>query len=370
MPSVEKKLHSLKPAALRERYARLKRARDDRHAQVLFTKVEASPEKTIAARLGMIVLLLALAVGIFWLDRDGLRDTVDGKVSFSDVLYFTMVTVTTVGYGDIVPVSDRARMVDAFLVTPIRIFIWFIFLGTAYQFVFQKVMEDYRMSKLNDQLHDHVVICGYGVTGRAAAIELVAKGLAANKIVVIDAVEQNLREAARAGFIGLRGDAASEGIIRKANIDRATAVVVSPGRDDTAALIVLTVRNINSRVKIISSVNEEENIKLIRQAGAQIVISSSRAGGYLLADAVTTTHVADYVLDLLTAGGRVRLIERPALPEEIGKNPRQIQESLVVRIHRGEEKIGYWEGDKFTIQAGDILLMIAHRGGAGAADAG
>jgi len=364
VPEAEKILRALKPAVLRERYARLKRARDDRHAQILFTKVEASPERTIAVRLGMIVLLLALAVGIFWLDRDGLRDTVDGDLSFSDILYFTMVTVTTVGYGDIVPVSDRARMVDAFLVTPIRIFIWFIFLGTAYQLVFQKLLEDYRMSRLNDQLQDHVVICGYGVTGRVAASELVAKGFSPHRIIVIDEVEHNLREAARAGFVGLRGDAAREEVIRRANIDRAAAVVVSPGRDDTAALIVLTVRNSNPRVKIVSSVNEEENIKLIRQAGAHIVVSPSRVGGYLLADAVSTSHVADYVLDLLTAGGHVRLIERAALPEEIGMSPRQIHDALVVRIHRGEDKIGYWESDKFTIRAGDILLMIAHHGAA------
>lgn len=355
---------------MRERYARVKQARADRHAQILFTKVEASPERTIAVRLGMIVVLLGIAVAIFWFDRDGIKDTVDGNVSFSDILYFTMVTVTTVGYGDIVPVSDRARLVDAFLVTPIRIFIWFIFLGTAYQMVFQKLMEDYRMSNLHDQLKDHIVICGYGVTGRVAAKELLAQGTPAHKIVVIDELEQNLREAARIGFIGLRGDAAREEVIRRANIDRASAVVVSPGRDDTAALIVLTVRNVNPRVKIVASVNAEENFKLIRQAGAHSVVSPARVGGYLLADAVATTHIADYVLDLLTAGGRVRLMERAARPEEIGMNPQQIHEALVVRIHRGEDKIGYWESDKFTIQSGDILLMIAHQSKAAPVDAG
>lgn len=61
-----------------------------------------------------------------YLDRGGLRDQVDGDMSFLDVVYFTMVTVTTVGYGDIVPVSDRARVLDAVVVSPIRIFVWFI----------------------------------------------------------------------------------------------------------------------------------------------------------------------------------------------------------------------------------------------------
>ena len=59
--------------------------------------------------------LVGIAIAVHWLDRGGLRDNLDGVVSFLDVLYFTMVTVTTVGYGDIVPVTPQARMFDTFL---------------------------------------------------------------------------------------------------------------------------------------------------------------------------------------------------------------------------------------------------------------
>ena len=94
---------------------------------------------------------------------------------------------------------------DALLVTPIRIFIWFIFLGTAYEFVVQKILEDYRVGKLQRRLHDHILICGYGHSGRVAAKEMLAKGYPAEKIVVIDTSEAALRDAADNGFIGLRG---------------------------------------------------------------------------------------------------------------------------------------------------------------------
>ncbi len=350
----------LRPLVLGERYSRLKQARAARHARILYTRSEATPEKTIAVRFAAILAAFSLVVAVFWFDRDGLKDALDGVVSFTDVLYFTMVTVTTVGYGDIVPVSDRARLLDAFLVTPVRIFVWFVFLGTAYELVIQKVLEDFKMSKLHQQLTGHIVVCGYGVTGRIAAKEMVARGTAPNKIVIIDIAEHNLTLAAESGFVGLRGDAASEEMMRLANVGKAKVVIVSPGRDDTSALIVLTVRDINPGVKIVASVYEEENFKLIRQAGANVIVSSARVGGFLLADAVENWHIAEYVLDLLTTDGRVSLVERPAKDDEIGRNALEVADGLLVRIFRSGEKIGFWEKDKLTIKAGDILLVIVH----------
>ncbi len=348
----------LRPAAWRERYAQFKDVRSGRHSRILFTEIEASPERTILVRIGLVLAALALVVVTFWFDRSGLVDSIDGEVSFADVLYFTMVTVTTVGYGDIVPVTERARLIDAFLVTPVRIFVWFVFLGTAYELVIQRVLEDFRMSKVQQQLREHIVICGYGTTGQVAAREMLAKGFPPDKIVVIDLREENLRAAAQNGFIGLRGDAAREEVMRRAMIERAKVVIISPGRDDTSVLIVLTIRNVNPRVKIVAVVTEHENFKLIRQAGANVIVSPSRVGGYLVADAVTNWHVADYVMDLLTANGRVRLVERPATAEEAGRRPAEITDGLLVRIYRGGEHIGFWDTEKNTVQPGDILLMI------------
>src|SRR6476620_6956747 len=91
---------------------------------------------SLAVRISVAALLVMVAFVLLWFDRDGLRDNVDGNMSFTDVIYFTMITISTVGYGDIFPVSERARLVDAFLITRIRIFLWLIFLGTAAEFLF------------------------------------------------------------------------------------------------------------------------------------------------------------------------------------------------------------------------------------------
>ena len=97
----------------------------------VFVGGERSVRRTLVLRFGVVVALFLIVIAVFWFDRDGLRDHADGSISFTDVVYFTMVSVTTVGYGDIVPVSARARIIDALVVTPIRLFLWLIFVGTA-----------------------------------------------------------------------------------------------------------------------------------------------------------------------------------------------------------------------------------------------
>ena len=89
--------------------------------RLLYLHPTASAERILARRLLLVGLMLSLVALVFWFDRDNLRDAADNMVSFVDVVYFTMVTVTTVGYGDIVPVGERARLLDALFVTPVRI---------------------------------------------------------------------------------------------------------------------------------------------------------------------------------------------------------------------------------------------------------
>ena len=326
--------------------------------RVLYTKAPVSPERTLVNRGILVLVLVGLVTTCLWLERAGLRDNTDDSLSFIDVVYFTMITISTVGYGDIVPVSERARILDALFVTPVRIFVWFIFFGTAYQFVFQKIWEGIRMSRLKGRLDGHVVICGYGQSGSVAAREIEAKGTSADKIVVIDISEECVRHAADSGYTGLHGDPTQERILKDAGIERAAAVIVSLGRDDTTVLAVLTIRNLNPKVRIIATIWEEENAKLVRQAGADAAVLPSQVNGYLLAESATNRHTADYVLDMLNADGRVTFDERTAGPQEIGKSMREVADGIVVRIYREGKPIGFWEKEQAIIRQGDLLLVI------------
>jgi voltage-gated potassium channel len=102
---------------------------------------------------------------------------------------------------------------------------------------------------LQRELEDHVIVCGFGHSGSIAAAELLLRGWSCERITVIDQDADVLQRAAAAGYIGLHGDASSEELLKVAGVARAHAVIVSVGRDDTAVLIVLTVREIAKSVR-------------------------------------------------------------------------------------------------------------------------
>lgn len=325
--------------------------------KILFTVEEARPGRVLAARALLVLALLVFTVVVLWLERDGIRDQVDGVLTFIDLLYFTVISLTTVGYGDIVPVTERARLLDAIIITPVRLLVWLVFVGTAFELFFHKGLERIRMMRLQRQLSDHVIVCGYGHSGRTAAAELVSRGTAADRIVVIDGDDAPLKSAAEAGHVGLRGDATMKRTLQDAGVERAAAIIVATGRDDTNALVVLTIRQLNPAIRVIATVREEENGPLLQQAGADTTVTPSRIAGYLLADAVAHRHVNDFVLDVLSSGGRLMLAERAAKQDEIGRRAGVIGDALIVRILRAGQPVGFWETGA-TIASGDTVLAL------------
>ncbi len=328
-----------------------------RRVRLLVRQEEATAARTLAVRVALVLALFLSVLAVFWIDRDGLYDEVDGVISFLDVVYFTMVTVTTVGYGDIVPVTDRARLIDSFFVTPIRFFVLFIFVGTAYQMVFQRMMEERRMRKLEDSLSDHVIVCGFGHSGRIAAVEMVAKGEKPEHVVVIDQSESAARAAAEAGFVALVGSCTSEDIMRRAVVQQARALILCVGRDDTAVLATLTARHLSKKLRIIASVRENENAKLLRQGGADVIVSPAKVGGYLLADAVESAYTVGLINEILTERGRVRLTERGPNEEEIGQRVRALP-ILVIGIEREKKRILFWDLGDTEVKPDDLMLVI------------
>lgn len=339
--------------------------RGEAESRLLFIRAHTSPLRKLAHRGVLVAALLGLVMLIFWIERANLRDTIDGHISFVDVVYFTLVTVTTVGYGDIVPVGDRARLIDALLVTPVRIFVWFIFLGTAYELVFRRIIEGLRMNALRESLREHIVVCGFGYSGRTAALEMTDKGLPPHRIVVIEPRPERLEEAAEAGYIGLRGDATREIALRDAGVPAAQALLVCISRDDATALTVLTARSLSPNLRIIATVMDEENIKLVRKAGADEVISPAKLSGFLLADAVASRHTTRFISDILTSrGGLLKISERPVLPAEVGKGMRDVAGSLIVAIEREGAILGFWDAPGEVMRTGDIIFAIEARAGA------
>lgn len=318
----------------------------------------SSARRTLLLRLLATIALVVLVVVVFLLDRDGLQDNIDGHVSVIDVIYFSMVTITTVGYGDIVPVTESARLFDALLVTPIRLVVWLIFLGTAYQFVVQRIVEDLRMRIRQSDLKNHTVLCGFGLSGRSAVTEMLARGADPARIVVIDADEAAVLHAAELGLVGMRGDATREATLKDARVAEAKTAIVALGRDDTSVLSVLTLRALAPRLRVVAMVKEAENESLLRQGGASATICVSTIGGALMANSLEDSEVARYMMDMLTSGGRVMFKERIATAVDIGRVATALADGIALRILRGDRTVGFWEPEA-SVREGDRLLVIS-----------
>ena len=304
--------------------------------------------------IGMIVFIVAF----HWFERDALKDNIDGHITFADVIYFTMISATTTGYGDIVPVTERARLFDALIVTPIRVFFLLLLAGTAYTFIIKKTWNRWLMKLIQKNLHDHILLAGFGISNDKALEELLAKGVAASRIVVIDSDQQALDRAAECGVAVLHGDASRDETLLAAHVDRATALLISTGRDDSNILVTLTARKLSPNVNISVTIRESDNEDIARQAGADTVINPVSFTGLLLASSLEGPYRADFIADLATSAGTVELRERLVSPEEVGRAIDEVSSGQIVRLIRDGKAQRLSGRSAPRIATGDRVLEI------------
>lgn len=312
----------------------------------------------IGWRTGAVIGLIAFIILFHWFERDGLRDQIDGHVSFLDAIYFTVISATTTGYGDIVPVSDKARMFDALVVTPARIFLLLIFVGSAYLLVARNTWEKFLMSRIQRGLEGHTIIAGFGIKNRRALEELIKLGADPSNIVVIDCNEDQLEIAQEMGCAVVRADATRDVTLRAVHIERARLMLISAGRDDTSILICLTARYLARNLRISIAINEQDNEVPARRAGADIIVNPLDFAGLLLATSHSGQHIAAYLADLASIGGKVQLIERQVREDEIGRPLRDVTGAVGLRLIRDGIAYGFWRPQAEKLEPGDTIMEI------------
>ena len=323
---------------------------------------EASPLRKILGRVAIALALITLVAMVTYIGRDGYIDPEDGQVSLLDAFYYSTVSITTTGYGDIRPVTDGARLVTTVVVTPARVLFLILLVGTTLEILAERSREAFRLARWRRRLKDHTIVCGYGVKGRSAVQTLLDKGKTPDQIVAIEPSAEARALATADGLVAIAGSAAKQDVLLEAGVRDASALIVAPDRDDTAVLITLTARELSSEVTIVAAVREEENVHLLHQSGADAVITSSGAAGRLLGLSTETPQVTEVMEDLMTVGEGLDLAERRIGPDQAGPVPPREQEAILLAIVRDGEVIRFDDERAGELREGDrVLELFSHR---------
>jgi voltage-gated potassium channel len=327
------------------------------HTGISLAHQEESPARQVGRRVVLAAVVLAVTVLIVYLGRDGYRDASGDELSLLDATYYATVSLSTTGYGDITPLTPEARLLNILILTPLRIVFLLILIGTTLEALTARSREEFRIRRWRSHVRQHVIVCGYGTKGRSAIRSLRATGTPLEKIVVVDPEPRAIDEANAEGLTGILGDAGRTEVLRRAAVERARAVIVAPNRDDAAVLITLTVRQLNANVPITSSVREEENANLLRQSGADTVITTSATSGRLLGLSTDSPRVVEAVEDLVTGGQGLDLQQRTVTASEVGLSPRQLRD-IVLSVSRGGRTLLFDDPLIGTLQPEDVLVVV------------
>ncbi len=216
--------------------------------------------------------------------------------TFTEALFMTVITISTVGFEEVHQLDNPGMIFTSLLIIfSFGIFIYVITSFTRFliEGVFRNYYKDNKVKKRVQRLSDHVIVCGFGRNGRQAAVELIDHN---KKFVIIDKSHDRvdiIRE--ETNYLYIEGDATQEETLELAMINTATALITAMPSDADNLFVVLTARQMNQKLKIISRASEEKSDSKLRRAGADNVIMPDRIGGQRMAKLVVQPDVVEFL---------------------------------------------------------------------------
>lgn len=307
-PNPRRKAEPPRPIDLPQDRYRLNQLRKSR-----LIKIGDNPFLAIGQRFLLATGLVLLVTMITYIGRDGYTDSQsDGPLTFIDALYYATVSITTTGYGDIVPATQEARLITTLVVTPIRVVFLVLLVGTTLQVLADKSRFNIRRRNWQKGLVDHTVICGFGIKGQSA-LKYLKNHDGGCHAVAIDESEDALAAANAEGAGGVLGSSLETEILKAAGIESAARVIIALESDEDTVVTVIRVKKLNPDAKVVASCREQKNEVLLTAAGTDEVIVSSSSAGRILGMAAQAPDAARIVNDLLTFGDGLDINERTVL---------------------------------------------------------
>jgi len=310
------------------------------------------------------MLLLLLAAGTIGFHF------IEGWTWF-DGLYMVVTTFTTIGYGEVHPLSQAGRIFNIFLIL-LGVGNVFLIIGALTQsvleFEFNQVFGRRKMEREISRLTGHYIICGAGRVGRSVARELARKPV---PFVIIESDPEKAAKFAEEGWLIIVGDATKEHALRDARIEHAAGLVAASTTDAINTYIVLTARGLKKDLKIIARASEDDAEKHLKTAGADSVVSPYNFAGYRIAHSFLRPNVLDFI--------EIAMLQNQELGLEIEEIPigaqsqfanktvrdshiRQKLDVIVLAIKHSDQPMRFNPKSDDMIYVGDQIVVMGQPG--------
>lgn len=288
-----------------------------------------------------------------------------GDMTFIDALYMSVITVSTVGFGEVKPLGPGGRLFTIVLIVVGVGSVVYLLTAVA-ELVIEGSLRDFfgrsAMNRKIHNLHEHVIVCGFGRLGRAVVEELKRHQV---PMVVIESDPAREPELSASGLLYVIGSALEETVIEEAGVRTARAVVVATASDADNVYITLSAREKNPHALIHARGDSEAGLRRLRLAGADQTLSAYQWGGMRIAASILRPSVVDFLE--LSVPGRESEVDLEEIKVEAGSpiDGRTIAEIeranarlRVVAIKRGDEPISMIPESASRVQSGDYLVVI------------
>ncbi|HSM58259.1 MAG TPA: potassium channel protein [Candidatus Sulfomarinibacteraceae bacterium] len=310
----------------------------------------------------ILTILFVLALGTGW------YATIE-RWSLIESLYMTVITLSTVGFAEVRPLSDASRLFTVALILLGAGTVAYGLSSIGEYFLTAGVIDRIRLRSLMrtlKKMNNHIIICGAGRVGRTAAETLYEME---RDFVIMDTDPHVIRDLTEKGWVALEGDSTHDDALREAGIERAAGILVCTGDDSDNLFIVLSARALNPELLIVARSIETANEAKMRRAGADRVISPYQIGGRHMATVIVRPQVARF-LDFVTLDTglelwleEVRIDANSALAGKtvVETNLRRRTGVTIVALLRGDEKAMITPDENTRLAASDELIVLGTR---------
>lgn len=261
--------------------------------------------------------------------------------SWLDAVYMTVITITTVGFGEVQPLDDHAKFFTIGLILSSAIIVGYALKVITEYIISRNDIKDIKQKKMQkkiDALSGHIIICGYGRNGKQAASKLIAHN---RLFVVIEKDEKALQKIENDGFNVIYGDAIEDEILNRAGIERASCLICALPNDSENVFVVLSARQKNPNIRIISRASNDSSYSKLKLAGANNVILPDRIGGDHMASLVVVPDLLEFVDNLSIIGDQSINIEEVAVEKLYDTSQIKTISELDLRKKTGCNVIGF-----------------------------